>query len=125
VLRIASVTIDCHDVERLVRFWAEVLHYRVTDLRPEAGTVEDPGDRDVEIVFVRVPEGKTVKNRVHLDLGADDMEHEVHRLVGLGAERGDKIGDWTVMRDPEGNEFCVIQVSPDDPVESWRGGPYH
>jgi hypothetical protein len=86
----------------------------------DTAVVEDPRDRDVELVFVFVPEAKAVKNRVHLDLGANDMDAEVQRLVALGAHRLERVKEWTVMRDPEGNEFCVIQVSPADPVEDWR-----
>jgi catechol 2,3-dioxygenase-like lactoylglutathione lyase family enzyme len=120
-LRIGSVTFDCDDPRVMADFWAATLGY-VPSGEPgeEVAVVEDPRNRDVELVFVRVPESKTMKNRVHLDIGADDMEAEVQRLVGLGAERGDRIKNWTVMRDPEGNEFCVIQVSKDDPVETWR-----
>ena len=74
----------------------------------------------MELVFVRVPEEKAVKNRVHLDLGADDREAEVQRLLALGARRVADHGSWTVMQDPEGNEFCVVQAPPEDPVSGWR-----
>lgn len=120
-LRIGSVTIDCADVARLAAFWSEALGY--TSNVGEGGgfaTVEDPADRDVEIVFVRVPEGKSGKNRVHIDIGANDRDAEVARLVELGAEEVERFPDWTVMRDPEGNEFCIVQAAADDPVEQWR-----
>ncbi len=62
-------------------------------------------------MFLKVPEGKTVKNRVHLDLHADDPEAEVTRLLGLGAshvhEKKEWGSQWTTLADPEGNEFCV------------------
>ncbi len=120
-LRIASVTIDCADVRRMTDFWSAALGYRSgEESDDEAGDVFDPHDQDVELVFVRVPEGKMVKNRVHLDIGADDREAEVARLEGLGATMVETIRTWTVMRDPEGNEFCVIQVAEDDPLEGWR-----
>lgn len=65
-----------------------------------------------------VPEGKTVKNRVHLDLTARDMEAEVERLIGIGARRVEVITEagltWTVMTDPEGNEFCVAHIPTED-----------
>ncbi len=61
-----------------------------------------------------------MKNRVHIDIGADDMEAEVERVRGLGAERVETFKNWTVMRDPEGNEFCIVQVPESDPIESWR-----
>jgi hypothetical protein len=61
-------------------------------------------------------EQRTVKNRVHVDLLADDRDREIARLLGLGATRGadhDKWGQsWTVMADPEGNEFCIAQLPP-------------
>lgn len=120
-LRIASVTIDCADVQRMTDFWSAALGYQTGEERDdEAGDVFDPRDRDVELVFVRVPEGKMVKNRVHLDIGADDRGAEVARLEALGATTVETIRTWTVMRDPEGNEFCVVQVAEDDPLEDWR-----
>ena len=61
-----------------------------------------------------MPEGKTAKNRMHVDLAASDHEAEVARLVGLGATRVTDIDEWgyrwTVLQDPEGNEFCVAQL---------------
>lgn len=120
-LRIASVTIDCHDVSTMVRFWSAALGYTPVDRGGgDSGSVEDPHDRDVELLFLRVPEGKSIKNRVHLDLGADNREVEVQRLVDLGATVIQVFPTWTVMGDPEGNEFCVCDVSPDDPIELWR-----
>lgn len=105
----------------MAAFWAPALGY-VGSREPtdNVATVEDPRDRDVELVFVRVPEAKTVKNRVHLDLGTNDRDAEVQRLIDLGAEQVERLPDWTVMRDPEGNEFCVIQIPPENPVEKWR-----
>jgi len=120
-LRIASVTIDCADVQRMTDFWSAALGYQTGEERDiEAGDVFDPRDQDVELVFVRVSEAKMVKNRVHLDIGADNREVEVARLEGLGATAVETIRTWTVMRDPEGNEFCVIQVAEGDPLEDWR-----
>ena len=66
-----------------------------------------------DILFLRVPEGKAVKNRLHLDFRPDDQAAEVARLEGLGARRVD-IGQgdqsWVVLADPDGNEFCVLRV---------------
>jgi predicted enzyme related to lactoylglutathione lyase len=63
------------------------------------------------LMFIQVPEPKAVKNRVHLDLHADDRAAEVERLVGLGArivhEKAEFGVEWTTLADPEGNEFCV------------------
>ena len=74
----------------------------------------DPVDgRGQDILFLRVPEAKTIKNRLHLDLRPDDQDAEVARLLALGATRAD-IGQgqqtWVVLADPEGNEFCVLRV---------------
>jgi hypothetical protein len=77
--------------------------------------VAAPGDPEPGLVFVPVPEGKTVKNRLHIDLAPgpdDDQAAEVDRLVQLGATRADVGQDeratWVVLADPEGNEFCVL-----------------
>jgi len=112
--RIRHVTIDCHDTFALATFWAATL----------GGTVhpdDHPGDPEVlvtagehAVLFERVPEGKVVKNRVHLDLQPQDRtrDEEVARLRDLGAsvvaDRRNPDGTgWVVMGDPEGNEFCV------------------
>ena len=75
----------------------------------------EPGGDHPDILFQKVPESKSVKNRVHLDLRPDDQFAEVERLLGLGARRVD-IGQrevrWVVMADPEGNEFCVLRPDP-------------
>ncbi|UQI46290.1 VOC family protein [Streptomyces sp. HU2014] len=111
---VRHITFDAHDPLAQARFWAEVTGYTVE---------EEPGDDDVVIepprpgvpglLFIRVGEGKTAKNRVHLDIqptGARDAE--VERLLGLGAtvhedHRRPDGGGWVTMLDPEGNEFCV------------------
>ncbi len=77
----------------------------------------DPDVKGARLLFMRVPESKIAKNRLHLDLQAQNstMEEEAERLVGLGArvvERvnltsGTWMGEWTIMEDPEGNEFCI------------------
>jgi predicted enzyme related to lactoylglutathione lyase len=75
----------------------------------------DPGQPLPRILLQRVPEGKQVKNRLHLDFEAAELEAEVERLVGLGAcvvERREHHGPFTVMQDPEGNELCIVQQRP-------------
>ncbi|MFJ5706758.1 VOC family protein [Streptomyces sp. NPDC093105] len=111
---VRHVTIDCADAHALATFWAEVLDGRLADDDhpgdPEA-TVESAG---ASLLFIRVPEGKSVKNRVHLDLQPQDRtrDEEVERLLALGAKlvgdhrRPDGTG-WATLTDPEGNEFCV------------------
>ena len=138
-----QVTFDCADPAALSKFWAETLHYQLQP-PPEgfdtweaaleswgvpkedynsASAVIDPDGKGPRLFFQRVPEPKSVKNRVHLDLhvsagpGASaeerkaDIEPETERLIALGAERVEarqERGEYfVVMRDPEGNEFCV------------------
>ena len=112
-----AVTIDCGDALAVAAFWSAALH---RDVDPD-GTGEfasigfaDPDGKQPAWLFTQVPEGKSAKNRMHLDFGARDREGEVGRLVGLGATRVDDVTEsgntWTVLRDPEGNEFCVAQL---------------
>jgi predicted enzyme related to lactoylglutathione lyase len=108
-----QLVIDAHDPRKLAGFWASVLGQRILFEADEevivgAGEQAYPG-----LCFVPVPEGKTVKNRLHIDLNPDDQQAEVDRLVGLGARRAD-VGQgpdvsWVVLADPEGNEFCVLR----------------
>jgi predicted enzyme related to lactoylglutathione lyase len=111
---IFHVTFDCADPERLANFWAKVTGYeRVDASTGELVALQAPDQRGVRrILFYKVPEPKTVKNRVHVDLAAKDPEAEIERLVSLGATRvehrqGGLGNAWTVMLDPEGNEFCI------------------
>ena len=138
-----QVTFDCADPAALSTFWAAALGYRLqdppegfatweaflTDLGvPEdewnsAGAVVDPDGGGPRLYFQRVPEPKTVKNRVHLDLNVGGplgtplderktaVDREVKRMTDLGAEVVRDVEErgefWVVMRDPEGNEFCL------------------
>ena len=74
-------------------------------------TIAPPDGSGSALLFIRVPDAKVIKNRLHLDLNPDDQEAEVRRLLALGATRKD-IGQgdagWVVLADPEGNEFCVL-----------------
>jgi predicted enzyme related to lactoylglutathione lyase len=115
-LQIQCFDIDCLDHRRIALFWQAALGWRLTHesddecvLEPPEGSAQDGVAPD--LVFLKVPEGKTSKNRLHLDLRPDDQDAEVQRLLGLGATRVD-IGQgntrWVVLADPEGNEFCVL-----------------
>ena len=117
-IRWQSMCIDATDPAMLGRWWADVLSWRITEedadevvLEPPEGSPEDGVAPD--ILFLRVPEAKTVKNRLHIDLRPDDQGAEVARLERAGAVRVD-IGQgaptWVVMADPEGNEFCVLRA---------------
>jgi predicted enzyme related to lactoylglutathione lyase len=119
MLRIQAVCIDAGDPVALARFWEETLGWRmhVDDegdvvLEPPAGSAEDGVAAD--LLFLKVPEGKEIKNRLHLDLRPADQAAEVARLESLGARRmsvgqGDDVS-WVVLADPEGNEFCVLRA---------------
>ena len=112
--KITAIVIDASDVDRLAAFWATVLGWECR-LDPDGDVVvADPAHGSgLELYLIGVPEAKTVKNRVHIDLkptGADQAE-ELERLLGLGAVRVDMDqGDpsWLVLADPEGNEFCLL-----------------
>jgi hypothetical protein len=108
---IAALAVDCHDPPALARWWSRLLGGEVEVDDDGDATLRTPGGLAVD--FGRVPESKTVKNRLHLDLRPVDRSHEaeVGRLIGLGARRAD-VGQgevpWVVLADPEGNEFCVL-----------------
>lgn len=130
-----QVTFDCEDADRMAAFWSGALGYieqpppegfdswetflEANDLEiPEAGSISaivDPDRNGPRVLFVRVPEPKQVKNRVHLDVAAGDDTAKLAKadeLEAAGATRVGRIDEqgiwWIVMRDPEGNEFCVV-----------------
>ena len=128
--KFTELTIDCSDPHRVAAFWAEVLDYDVTDDEGDLVAIGDPDEASVALVFARVPEPKSVKNRVHIDLNPRDRDQaeEVERILALGATHAD-VGQgqqrWVVLADPEGNEFCVLRsrldagtLSPDEPSEA-------
>jgi catechol 2,3-dioxygenase-like lactoylglutathione lyase family enzyme len=117
---VESLTIDCRDPRSVAEFWCAVLGYQLDGVDDEDAWISDPTGRGWQLLFQSVPEGKTVKNRLHLDLSPPStMAEEVERLLGVGAtaiRRVDEHGSfWTVMADPEGNEFCVLRGPGDDP----------
>jgi len=115
VLRIGNITFDCENPARIAEFWATALGYQVKGGNEYFAEVSHPEGTLPNLLFIKVPEPRTVKNRVHVDLGSDDREAEIARLIGLGATRGDTHTmygiTWTVLQDPEGNELCVGQMS--------------
>jgi|SwirhisoilCB3_FD_contig_81_555256_length_1051_multi_3_in_0_out_0_1 catechol-2,3-dioxygenase len=108
--RWGTVVVDSLDPNRLARWWAEVLEYKV--LRQAAGEVTIGLDEGPRLVFIRVADAKAEKNRLHLELHPDDQDAEVERLIDMGARRADvgqpQDAGWVVLADPEGNEFCVL-----------------
>jgi predicted enzyme related to lactoylglutathione lyase len=116
-LRLVTV-LDCLDAERLAAFWAPALEWKRLGADAQYVLIGSGDRTQHELILQQVDEPKTVKNRMHLDIRSDDMEGEVERLLALGATRLSETFDecgcrWTVLADPEGNEFCVLSgVAP-------------
>jgi hypothetical protein len=111
--RFYHLVIDAHGPRKLAAFWASVLGQRILFEADDGVIVGADQHTYPGLCFLPVPEEKAGKNRLHIDLDPDDQQAEVERLIGLGARRVD-IGQgpdvsWTVLADPEGNEFCVLQ----------------
>ncbi|WP_327668943.1 MULTISPECIES: VOC family protein [unclassified Streptomyces] len=109
------IVVDAHDLSALARFWAGALRWRILSEREREVVIGPDENAPVGICFMPVTDRKAVKNRLHFDLAcaAEDRDAEIERLVGLGARGADvgRRGDesWTVLADPEGNEFCVVR----------------
>ena len=112
--------LDCTDPDPLQAFWTEALGYRAArSPDPDRYAVMVPREGSgPPMLLQRVPEPKSGKNRMHVDLHTEDLEAETQRLIDLGATKitGDPIAEyglrWLTLADPQGNEFCVVQ----DPV---------
>lgn len=109
--RLGEVVIDCHDPVALAEFWQRVLGGYVVRQSHEWVALEPP--TGITVSFQLVPEGKVVKNRVHLDVDVADLDVAADAAVALGARRlgevvYDELGGFQVMADPEGNEFCFV-----------------
>ena len=119
---VSHTTVDCSNAYELSEWWKQVLGYVDIEDDPnlpghEECMIRDPGT-DHRVLFIEVPEPKTVKNRLHLDLRprSSSRDEEVERLLGLGATQlADHRGihgpgsGWVTLADPEGNEFCVLR----------------
>jgi predicted enzyme related to lactoylglutathione lyase len=111
---IAAVAVDCSDPRAMARFWGDAMDWTVHEVTDDHAALRSARGVGPYLEFLRTPDVKTVKNRIHLDLGpypGDDQAAEVARLQALGATAADVgQGDvpWTVLADPEGNEFCVL-----------------
>jgi catechol 2,3-dioxygenase-like lactoylglutathione lyase family enzyme len=114
-LHVATVVVNVSDMRRAVAFWVAALGYRPREAEwdPEFMMLEDPDHRRLPVSLQLTEDSPTQPVRVHLDLYTDEQDRQVRRLVGLGATR---VEDWpypddadfVVLRDPDGNEFCVI-----------------
>ena len=126
-LTIQCFNLDSSDPDRTASFWQQALGWRRTYDTPDQVVLEPPSGSpqdgvSPDLLFLRVPEDKTVKNRWHPDLRPTDQAAEVARLESLGATRVDVGQDddasWVVMADPDGNEFCVLRAfTPEELAE--------
>jgi len=114
-VRLHHIVIDARDLPGLARFWTQALGWQVLSEHENEIVIGADENAPVGMCFMPVTDPKTVKNRVHCDLTSSvaDRDQEIDRLLGLGARRVD-IGQtgaesWTVLADPEGNEFCVVR----------------
>jgi predicted enzyme related to lactoylglutathione lyase len=112
--RIVVVAIDAVDPVQVADFWCDVLGWEVAESEAEGVSIASRDGSSPAIDVCRVPEGKSIKNRLHFDLRAQGVtrDEELQRLLGLGARRID-VGQapdvsWVVLADPEGNEFCLL-----------------
>lgn len=108
------IVLDCVDADTLADFWSSALGFRRGSFHPPYVRVVDPTERWPNLLLQQVPEPKSAKNRMHLDIQVADVHAEVERLMVLGARivepPHDDVGFLTaVLADPQGNEFCVIR----------------
>jgi hypothetical protein len=125
VSRIAVIAIDAIQPRIVADFWRAVLGWREVEVDEDGISIAPPDGTWPTIDVLAVPEGKSVKNRLHLDLRADECstEEELQRLLELGARRVD-LGQgpdvsWVVLADPEGNELCLLRRT----VQEVEGAP--
>ena len=108
-----QVVIDCEDFAALGRWWADALGWEIIGEDDDDMEIRNPSGAGPTLLFLKVPEKKSMKNRLHLDFVPDDQNAEVERLLALGATRAD-VGQndesWVVLADPEGNEFCILSA---------------
>lgn len=117
---LSAIVVDCRDSFSEATWWATVLGHRLSERNPHEYEVSDPSSGGTRLYFMNVPEVKTVKNRLHVDITTDGpVEAEVARLVAMGGTLVEMRQDpaalpnpdtWAVMQDPEGNEFCVLNA---------------
>ena len=114
--KFTELCIDSNNPRRIAPFWAAVLGYEITSNNEDEVELTGPPGSGPKLLFLKVPEGKAVKNRLHIDVNATagaDQTQELERLLALGARKVD-IGQgpdvsWVVLADPDGNEFCLLR----------------
>jgi hypothetical protein len=114
-VKFTELCFDCSDPHGLAEFWSQVLDYKIVDADDDEVEIAGPERSGPSIYFIKVPEGKTVKNRLHIDVSptGSGQDSEVERVLELGATHAD-VGQapdvsWVVLADPEGNEFCILR----------------
>jgi hypothetical protein len=115
-----AIVVDCRDCLSQANWWASALDHEVSERNPNEYEVSDPSSSGTPLYFMNVPEAKTLKNRLHVDITTDEsLEDEVARLVAAGGTLVEMRQDpptyanpdtLAVMQDPEGNEFCVLNA---------------
>jgi predicted enzyme related to lactoylglutathione lyase len=127
MLRLLNITFSCNDPERLAEFWATLLDYEAASAG-DSWIATDPRGEGTRLLFNRMEKSETIEVPIHVDVNVPDREAELNRILQLGGQfvetRSDSIGSfsetWTVMRDPEGNGFC-IQSPPKTPPHRYIG----
>ncbi|CAN5728359.1 VOC family protein [soil metagenome] len=115
VSKFTELCIDCARPRELAYFWSSVLDYSIVSDEEDEVEIKGADDSGPSLLFAPVPEGKSVKNRLHIDVNPVDRSQaeEVERVLALGARKVD-IGqgdvDWVVLADPEDNEFCILRT---------------
>jgi catechol 2,3-dioxygenase-like lactoylglutathione lyase family enzyme len=111
---VSTIMIDCNDIDTMVRFWSAALDLEEKVRYPDYVWLGGLSETGPALAFQRVPEPRQDKNRIHLDIGAEDPDEFVAHIIELG---GSKVEDhevegfhWSVLADPEGNVFCVTQA---------------
>ena len=117
---VLAFVVDCRDALAQATYWSQVLGHQVSERNTDEYEVSDPTSGSTPLYFMNVPEPKSGKNRLHIDITTDgSLEDEVARLVRAGASLVEMRQDpatldnpdvWAVMQDPEGNEFCVLNA---------------
>jgi predicted enzyme related to lactoylglutathione lyase len=115
-----AIVVDCRDSFSQANYWATALDHQVSERNANEYEVSDPSSGGTPLYFMNVPEAKTLKNRLHIDISTDgSIENAVARLVAGGGSLVEMRQDpatlanpdtWAVMQDPEGNEFCVLNA---------------
>jgi predicted enzyme related to lactoylglutathione lyase len=127
MLRLLNITFSCNEPERLAEFWATLLDYEAAPAE-DSWIATDPRGEGTRLLFNRMEKSATIEVPIHVDVNVPDREADLNRILQLGGQlvetRSDRIADfsetWTVMRDPEGNGFC-IQSPPKTPPHRYIG----